>query len=252
MRMIKLLFGYIGALIKWFCIAMLILFIFLWYQKEHPTHEHDWYKKTETKIGCLEAEVLYKCFGCDETKTEIISTNNHKLVSKALVAATCTEFGQHRVECTECDYAYETITAPACQPGEFTVTKKPDIFNDGEERATCTVCGKKVTRNIRAIGTDKDSPLVMKPEEFYRAAVGKDGQKYLRQWIQLSGTLQARYDGKCYFIKESDRKLICEIPHWANSNDTITAGKYATIVGYVSSIKETQIELILCEFVETP
>ena len=118
------------------------------------------------KISCQEKEVLYECIRCDETKTEIIRRENHNKVYTVVTEATCTEFGLHHIECTDCDFVDDSITPPRCKPGEYTVTKKPGIFTEGEEKTNCTVCGKKLTRSIWPIGTSESSPYEMKADEF--------------------------------------------------------------------------------------
>ena len=153
-------------LLKWLFIAISIAVLFMWYQQKHPTCDHSWYRETETKLSCQEKEVLYECIRCDETKTEIIRRENHNKVYTVVTEATCTEFGLHHIECTDCDFVDDSITPPRCKPGEYTVTKKPGIFTEGEEKTNCTVCGKKLTRSIWPIGTSESSPYEMKADEF--------------------------------------------------------------------------------------
>ncbi len=204
--MIRFLLEYIGSLLKWFFILILLAIASLSYLQKHPPCDHSWDYPAETELNCWRSKFTYTCYKCNETKTEERNTDNHDYEVTVLQDATCTEFGERYYECRVCG---RNKTDAFIKPHtvNYQITKKPGMFTNGEKSGNCTVCGTLVTQSVWAFGTREKESYVTKASDFWRDATKKGGaEKFDGEWVQLSGTIKSidpngEYDGSERFTK---------------------------------------------------
>ena len=108
-----------------------------------PAGQHNWDAGKVTKEAtCTETgEKLYTCKECKETKTETIPTIDHKYEWKS-------DETNHWEECSVC---HNKKNEAEHQWGEGLVTKAATCTTDGEQKFTCTGCGRTKTEKIDAL-----------------------------------------------------------------------------------------------------
>lgn len=103
------------------------------------------------KATCTEdGENRKYCQNCDYYESETISSTGHTLSDwTEYKKATCTEDGENRKNCQKCDYyESEIIAATGHEWGEWTLTREPSLLETGIETSVCAVCGEKQTREL--------------------------------------------------------------------------------------------------------
>ena len=120
---------------------------------EAPAHTHSWDNGTTTTAATCTTDGVktYKCSGCSETKTEVISAKGHTEVVDAAKEATCTETGltegKHCSVCNEVLVAQEVVPA-AHKPGDEVKVEDPTCTEPGSRSYKCTVCGEYVNGEV--------------------------------------------------------------------------------------------------------
>lgn len=84
---------------------------------------------------------------------EYLDSQTHNFVSTVVKAATCTEEGQEKLVCSDCNYTkYATIAATGHSYDSGVVTTEPTCSTEGVMTYTCTKCGVTYTESIAATG----------------------------------------------------------------------------------------------------
>ncbi len=100
-------------------------------------------------------ELCEKC-GNIIGEIEYIKKTEHIFVEQSRKDATCTEEGFIQKQCSECGEPYtETIPATGHSFGDWTQTKAPTVYTDGEDQRTCSMCGAKETQSIQKLPMPK-------------------------------------------------------------------------------------------------
>ena len=83
----------------------------------------------------------------EETKTEVLPISNiHAYELTERVDPTCTESGYDIYTCSNCGDSYKKdFDARGHKAGEPEITKPAALFQEGESKTYCTVCGELVT-----------------------------------------------------------------------------------------------------------
>lgn len=114
-------------------------------------HEHH-YAKTTVKPTCTkEGYNLYTC-SCGDEYTESLGLAEHSY-EESTISATCTEEGYTLHVCSVCgkQYTSDTVTAYGHRWSNWTRVKEPTIYDEGEDRRECTVCGAEETSSVERI-----------------------------------------------------------------------------------------------------
>lgn len=126
-------------------------------QVEIPALGHKWDDGVVTKTPtCTEAGV--KTFTCqndkNHTRTEVIPATGHDLKEEVIKPATCTEKGEIKVTCANCDFEEIKETESfGHDMDEGVVTTQPTCTTDGVKTFTCKHgCGYTTTEVIKATG----------------------------------------------------------------------------------------------------
>ena len=114
--------------------------------------DHSWELVSTTPATCTIGEIQhYKCSVCGETKDVTLSNplGEHSWdEGKVTKKATCTEDGEKTYTCTVCKTTKtESIAKTNDHKYTWKTIAKATVFAPAKQQGTCSVCGKKVTRN---------------------------------------------------------------------------------------------------------
>lgn len=115
--------------------------------KNKAQHEHKYELVSKKAATCTtNGEKVYKCTGCDETKTEVIKATGHDYTTQ-VIAPTCTKAGYTLHTCKNCgkEIKDDYVDATGHQYVEKIV--KPTQTAQGYTRHTCSVCGHSYIDN---------------------------------------------------------------------------------------------------------
>ena len=98
------------------------------------------------------------CANCDHYETRVVEATGHNYKS-VVTAPTCTERGYTTHTCTNCGHSYvDSYVSPTGHKfGNWYVTKNATCTEDGQERRDCANCDHYETRTIKATGHDYKS-----------------------------------------------------------------------------------------------
>ena len=129
--------------------------------------ESDWI--VDEEATCTEDGSKHKeCTVCEKVlATETIEKLGHDKVQHPAQAETCTEHGWNAYETCKrdgCDYTtYDEIPAKGHTYGEWTQTVAPGCETKGEERRDCVDCDHYETKEVDALGHDKEQHSAKAP-----------------------------------------------------------------------------------------
>ena len=90
--------------------------------------------------------------GCGYTTTEVIPATGHKLQETVMKPATCTEKGEIKVTCANCDFEEIKYTdALGHDMTNWTTTQAPTCLVNGVQERHCTRCNHKETQSVSMI-----------------------------------------------------------------------------------------------------
>ena len=110
--------------------------------------EAAWEETEKTPSTCIaEGSVTYKNSLNGETKTEVIPiTDIHAYELTERVESTCTEAGYDIYTCSVCGDSYKKdFDAKGHIAGKPEITKAAALFQEGESKTYCKVCGELIT-----------------------------------------------------------------------------------------------------------
>ena len=231
---------------------------------------------------CTEEGKGYRvCRACGEKVIETIPTKPHEYGDwTTIIPPTCSSIGIKGRLCTECgeeapDRQPITYLDPANHSslGEWETTKEPSCV-EGEEKATCCVCGVTVTRSLEPIRKhnygkwmlDSFSMSLKKPIAVRICACGEreygdaenakridEDYSEVRQSVEFNGVqylIPSVNDGMVHYVITYDNgtvEHISERPYTWNTNGTEDASgeigdkvKFDPIKGFVNMSLENQ------------
>lgn len=90
--------------------------------------------------------------GCGYTTTEVIKATGHQLQETPIKQATCTEKGEIKVTCANCDFEEIKYTdALGHNMTNWTTTQAPTCLVNGVQERHCTRCNHKETQSVSMI-----------------------------------------------------------------------------------------------------
>ena len=120
---------------------------------------HTYGKWTVSKIATCteEGEERRDCTNCDHYETRDVAALGHDITHHQAQVVTCTVIGWNAYDtCSRCDYStYVEISATGHNYGAWIETKAPTCTATGTERRDCNVCDRFETCDIAALGHDK-------------------------------------------------------------------------------------------------
>ncbi|MBE6573962.1 MAG: hypothetical protein E7652_06170 [Ruminococcaceae bacterium] len=123
-----------------------------------------------TKDG---TETAYCDFGCGtvDTKCDVGSKIAHEYTEELLEMPTCSEEGLVLYVCSLCRDFYTETVSKTEHIGEWIVTVKPTVTEDGKKILKCTVCGELLDTEIINKLPKNEFYDVINPEDWYYNAV---------------------------------------------------------------------------------
>ena len=123
--------------------------------KEKTQHEHTYKLVSEKAATCTtDGEKVYKCTGCDETKTEVIKATGHDYTTQ-VIDPTCTKAGYTLHTCKNCGKEIKDDYVDAAGHQYVEKIIKPTQTTQGYTRHTCSVCGHSYKDNYTdPLGTE--------------------------------------------------------------------------------------------------
>ncbi len=110
-------------------------------------HVHAFGEWTESvAAGCLTDGERVRSCACGETEKETIAATGHKYEEKITREASCLTQGEKSFTCACGDSYSEQINALGHDYGDYVSDNNATCLADGTRSATCSRCGKKLTR----------------------------------------------------------------------------------------------------------
>lgn len=151
-------------------------FAFVALDEEHTHTYSDWVVTTEPTCTA-EGEETRTCTACGATETRPVEKKAHELF-RVEEASTCTVAGVSYDVCDNCGNTFNYTVLPLAPHtfGEWVTTKQATVFESGERKRTCTVCGFEETEeierlNVAEVKDEKTGISVVYPENSYEGEV---------------------------------------------------------------------------------
>ena len=151
-------------------------FAFIALDEEHTHTYSDWVVTTEPTCTA-EGEETRTCSVCGATETRPVEKKAHDLFHVE-EASTCTVAGVSYDVCDSCGntFNYTVLPLAAHTFGDWVTTKEATVFESGERKRTCTVCGFEETEeierlNVAEVKDEKTGISVVYPENSYEGEV---------------------------------------------------------------------------------
>ena len=130
-------------------------------------HVHSWGDWTTVKAATCTETGLEKreCSGCNESETRTTNALGHNYGAFVTTKeATCTEQGEQKKTCSRCGKEETSpINALGHDFGAFVTTKEATCTETGLKTKSCSRCDKVETETIPALGHDWDTGVITTP-----------------------------------------------------------------------------------------
>ena len=117
-------------------------------------HTHSYTSKVVAPTCEAQGYTLHTCSSCGYSyKDNYKNALGHDLTA-TVIRPTCTAKGYTEHKCTRCTYSYQSDFTDTVDHtfSEWRTTSAPTCIASGEEARTCSVCSKKETRTVSALG----------------------------------------------------------------------------------------------------
>jgi len=116
---------------------------------EKNLYDEAWKETNRIDSTCkAEGCITYTNSYTGENKTKILKTKEHDMTVTEKQAATCTEDGFEKSNCSMCGLEFQKpISAPGHLPGELEIIKKAGIFTAGKSELKCVECEELLESN---------------------------------------------------------------------------------------------------------
>ena len=121
-------------------------------------HTHTYYTQVVAPTCETQGYTKHTCTSCGDSYNDNYKNALGHSLSETVVAPTCTTKGYTLHKCTRtgCNYSYQSDFTDIADHtwSKWSTTKQPACLESGEETRTCSVCSKKETRAVSALGHD--------------------------------------------------------------------------------------------------